>query len=714
MKEAFLYFLQNLLIIDGLILLLWLFDRKFHWKMGHLWRKILWLIICVRMLVPLEYHLSDFHEQWNGVRLEIQVKTNDTTSKTQEINETSLQNGIQIYEPVRKPESIIKENLQGESVDSTETSQSQTPWNILKEYWYFVLLIIWIIGFMLTLFYHILQYYIVKEFYFEEAYLCTNSKIIAIAEKICKQYRIRWKPKLYMKEQAATPMTFGYFCRKLIFPPNVYDESEIVLILQHEITHIKFYDAWYKTFLLFLCDLYWFNPVFLLMKRMAYRDVEYVCDEYVTKQMSGEEKKTYGTVILKTAIGKPSKQVPSVVQLSCSQKELKRRLHNLFEFKQWRLGFIPLLVSVIVVILLVTGVSITIKEIPAKIQISDGAAADPIADTFYTDNLEALNCQKDIESSYITDRYNGMNHYYIDESRTLWGTGYNHNWQLGIIDSQYLNSLEQIKEPVKIAENVIHVDVNCNSDFMIYLTEKGDLYGLGANLGGILRIPFSEEVLYDPTGGLAREPQLIMSDVAFASAGQECISVLTKDGKVWWWGEMRATCGTTGTGDMYSEGPMLMLENARYTVCGLDTAAAIDQQNNLWLWGCNVWGQCGLEGNDYRTEPYLAATDVEMVWPEYLTARQNIYDVDLWWGINPYLNTAEEQIVSYTYNTFIRKTDGKMYACGIDLGHYVKSVVYYGDLFIDGTDKPENYTHDYSPDFIEISVEETKIKTPDF
>ena len=726
MRETLLYLLQNLLVIDGLILLLWLLERMFCRNAGHLWRKVLWLFICIRMLIPMELHLWNLNENWTGVQFEIQVETSDTSSIVSEVNEADKKDGIQVYEPVRGSDITATDPLHGESYESADEKSELTIRDFLKEYSYLIFAVIWITGFIVTLFYHILQYYFVKEFYFEDAHPCTDRKILTLARSCAKKYHRKRTPLLYEKEQSATPMTFGYFRHKIIFPPQTYDEDEMELILQHEMTHIKFFDAWYKTFVLFICDLYWFNPIFLLMKRMAYRDVEYVCDEYVTKQMDALDKKNYGAVILKTVTEKYPRPVPSVVQLSCSQKELKRRLNNLFEFRKWGHGAFPLLISMVLIAILVMGISFTVKEVPMQlkkasdsvptdIQISKVTEDESMSGPYYTDDLEALSRQNDVESSYITERFNGWNHYFIDKSGTLWSSGANDLWQLGIAEEQYRNNHElKITTPVKIAENVIHVDMSTNSEFVIYLTDDGNLYGLGANLGGVLRMPVEYGYRLNPWESLALKPQLLMTDVAFASAGRRSISVLTKDGNVWWWGEMCATTGTTGPGYLYFKEPKLMLENARYTVCGHDTAAAIDQDNNLWLWGCNVWGQCGLEGNDYRKEPYLACSDVEMVWPEFLSTRQNVYDIELWWEMNPYCFTTEENVVDYAYNTFIRKTDGKMYACGIDLGHHVKSVAYYGDIFIDGTDHPENYTRDYSPDFITISVEEISTKEPQY
>ncbi len=204
--------------------------------------------------------------------------------------------------------------------------------------------------------------------------------------------------------------------------------------------------------------------------------------------------------------------------------------------------------------------------------------------------------------------------------------GENDSWQLGITKESDINNLDvTYTEPVKIAEHVVHVDANVNSTFVIWITEDGNLYGQGANTWGALRLPMKENEPWNPWLNLTMEPQLLMEHVTYASAGQECISVLTEDKKVWWWGRMQATTGTEGPGSLFAEEPRLMVENARYTVCGLATAAAIDEENRLWLWGCNVWGQCATEGEDYLEEPYMACTDVEMVWTDFLSTRQNVF-----------------------------------------------------------------------------------------
>ena len=91
-------------------------------------------------------------------------------------------------------------------------------------------------------------------------------------------------------------------------------------------------------------------------------------------------------------------------------------------------------------------------------------------------NLSLLNEQKDIESSYVTDFFNGFNHFWIDENGILWGTGYNEYGQLG---GGAELELIMHSTPVKIAENVIHISCDTNHRFLLFLTSDHKLYGLG-------------------------------------------------------------------------------------------------------------------------------------------------------------------------------------------------------------------------------------------
>lgn len=717
MREFFIYALQNLLVLDVLILVLGLLDGRFSWKSGHLWRKWLWLFVCIRMLIPIEIHLQDLNQAWKGWQVQLEVETEEISRTDREQEEEIWINGEPVLGQMPSGNTVTAQ-AEDSMKDAALSEEPGIPLEAAVErgesftdfLWKHKVLIlsgIWLLGFVVLLFYHILQYYLMRDFFFADARQCQNEKLTGLVEHWCRRYHIKKTPELLLKNQIPSPMTYGYFRTKLVFPPELLEEEEIPLVLRHELMHLKCRDSWYKFLILLICDLYWFNPVFRLMKRMAFQDVEYVCDEHVTREMLPEERKQYGAAILKVARCSSGKSVPAMVPFAVRKKDLKKRMKNLFAFRSWGKGAVPLLLALLTAGLLEMGITISIKEIPVQAAPEQAPVnweeEEVIAGTYPTDDLQALNRQKDAESSCITDRFTGFNRYYIDENGTLWGTGENDSWQLGITKESDINNLDvSYTEPVKIAEHVVHVDANVNSTFVIWITEDGRLYGQGANTWGVLRLPMKENEPLNPWLNLAGEPQLLMEHVTYASAGQECISVLTEDGKVWWWGRMQATTGTKGPGSMFAEEPRLMVENARYTVCGLATAAAIDEENRLWLWGCNVWGQCAAEGEDYLEEPYMACMDVEMVWTDFLSARQNVFEPESWMGMNPY-NMSEKACI-HTYTTFIRKTDGKMYACGMDLGAFVKSVQLFGDLYVENSERPEDYVRSYSPYFLPVDI----------
>lgn len=719
MREFFIYALQNFLVLDVLILILWLLEGRFSWKSGHLWRKWLWLFVCIRMLLPVEIHLQDLNQGWKGWQIQLEMETEESSRTDREQEEEIRINGEPTLGqmpsgdtvPAQSEDSAKEEVLSENNGISTEAETGKQEFfpGFIWKHKAMILAGIWLLGFLVLLFYHVLQYYLMRDFFFADARTCQDEKVTDLMRSWCRRYHIKKSPVLLWKEQIPSPMTFGYFRKKLVFPPELFAKEEMPLVLRHELMHLKYRDSWYKAIILVVCDLYWFNPVFWLMKKLAFQDVEYVCDERVTREMKPEEKQRYGAAIVKAARFSTGKPVPAMVPFALRKKDLKKRMHNLFAFRGWRGGFFPFLLALLSVGLLEMGITVSVKEVPVLAAAEQTPVnwenEEVIAGTYLTDDLQALNRQKDAKSSYITDRFTGFNHYYIDKDGTLWGTGENDNWQLGITKESDINNLDiTYTEPVKIAEHVVHVDANVNSTFVIWITEDGRLYGQGANTWGVLRIPMKENEPWNPWLNLAEEPQLLMDHVTYASAGQECISVLTEDGKAWWWGRMQATTGTEGPGSMFAEKPRLMLENARYTVCGLATAAAIDEENRLWLWGCNVWGQCATEGEDYLKDPYMACTDVEMVWTDFLSTRQNVFAPESWMGMNPY--HMSEKACIHDYTTFIRKTDGQMYACGMDLGALVKSVQLYGDLYIENSERPEDYVRSYSPYFLPIEIEE--------
>ena len=326
---------------------------------------------------------------------------------------------------------------------------------------------------------------------------------------------------------------------------------------------------------------------------------------------------------------------------------------------------------------------------------------------FCVDAMEAVEMKDDfaIEDYYYTSYATVENQYFIDENQVLWGYGRNEYGQLGI---GQVDDIETVyTEPVKIAESVVSVDSSCNNYFTIYLTDDGKLYGMGSNRLGLLGQPYVT-CYSDSDYVKVPEPVLLMENVAYASAGMKSIAALKKDGSVWWWGEYSSTYLTNADFDISSKAwqseedeknpakmlynhPRKVLENCIYAVTGNWNGAAITSDGELYTWGLNIFGECGLEikGDDYVRTPAKALDDVNMIWIEKIEdGRMEHEDLDV---------TKENTL--YSFNLFAQLRDGTMLAAGKDLDGKKKAIELTGDIV-----SPSIET--YSDTFVPIALEE--------
>ena len=310
---------------------------------------------------------------------------------------------------------------------------------------------------------------------------------------------------------------------------------------------------------------------------------------------------------------------------------------------------------------------------------------------------------------YITDRFTISNHYWIDEEGTLWGTGENNFYQLGINNIEDANGMgKSYSEPVKIAENVIHVDTSHNGYFVVYLTSDHKLYGLGANTRGVLLLPDinTDKDYYDYKYAMTATPVLLMDHVVYASAGTESVAALTDNKEVYWWGSINDYNSTTDKiAYVQSPKPKLMVRNAKFIMNGHIHSIAVDESGALWTWGGNVWGECGvLPTDDCIDTPQKVSDNVAMAWPDIMTNWQNRIPADKFPDSNPYLD------FDYACTLFVLKTDGNFYACGVNLGDDVRTIPICSidavqDTNRDGSfDSKDDFTHNYSYELTEIHV----------
>ncbi|MBQ9990609.1 MAG: hypothetical protein IJP31_06680 [Lachnospiraceae bacterium] len=276
---------------------------------------------------------------------------------------------------------------------------------------------------------------------------------------------------------------------------------------------------------------------------------------------------------------------------------------------------------------------------------------------------EPLNLELNIEDYYTTKTGFFANFYYIDENKVLWGSGYNDYGQLG----QGTQDDHFYEEPVKIAENVVHVDYS-EKGFVIYLTADHKLYGIGNTACGALMSygEFDLNTYMNPHKNCELTPKLLLEEVIFARCGKEDVACMKEDSSVWIFGTIAYDARM---GYYYSQ-PRKVLENAVLITGGWFNHAALLQDGTVWTWGYNLTGNCGVEGKRLVLEPEKVAEDVTFVWTGKFD--QNV-DFD-------HISEAPEINEGYFENTIIQKSDGSLWICGNQVGRRVKIIIPYYEL----------------------------------
>ena len=438
-----------------------------------------------------------------------------------------------------------------------------------------------------------------------------------------------------------TPMVFGILRPQIYLPvemkPEFYD-----CVLQHERIHLHRRDYLWKILAYLISIVHWMNPVVWLAYYLLCCDIEKSCDEAVTEHLEPEGRQEYAAVLLSMATDTTARRI-FAAPVCFDEGDIRGRIRHILKCRKTvgKLAALAVELCIIASLVLLTQKSVvssqkTEEDFTEMVTTEETEQVqEQDLPTIYIQQAEELQAPRPfrIENYYITERVTADNRYYIDNDGILWGSGYNENGQLGT--GSYETDFDKGQfDDVRIADHVVSVDADWNNNFCIYLTEDGNLYGLGLNMAGLLLGKDTVKQVYsDMNNDRVCTPTLLMKNVRYARAGREAIIVLKEDGTVYWWGQLRTTSSTTVGGYdeywsvtenplnlvkmMYLE-PHKVLDHCIYVDINAWNGAAITEAGELYLWGLNIFGQCGISKSenvyDFVREPKKVLDKVSMVW----------------------------------------------------------------------------------------------------
>lgn len=127
-----------------------------------------------------------------------------------------------------------------------------------------------------------------------------NSEAMPSLRKILADKKIKKRMEIKQVPGMAVPAIIGMKKVRILVPEHI-NETELHYTLLHEVQHYIHYDLYFMMLFQIVSIIYWWNPVFYILKHTAYKYLEYRVDYAVTKKISEEEKIDYLESIISLA-----------------------------------------------------------------------------------------------------------------------------------------------------------------------------------------------------------------------------------------------------------------------------------------------------------------------------------------------------------------------------------------------------------------------------
>lgn len=332
MERMFQAILEISLFAIPVILVLALCANLLGKRYGAKWRYLIWLVVAVRLCVPIQLSLPG--------RMEVM-----------QIQVPSVQSGTREVLAQRTPDYFVQketnEPIQQPSVERTQAvSEEKTDmFDFLLAYPY----VLWLCGVLGFLAWQGWKYYDFRRMLKRSRRKIMDASVLDTYYSLCREMGMEKRPAIYFCEALPSPLCVGFFQTTVYLNSEEREPAEMRLILKHELTHCKRKDLWFKGILLLARALHFFNPFVHGMARLAEKDMELSCDLAVMADCGMAEREAYSMAILRTVRETKSKNMQMSTAFSGGKEELKMRFENIFDMTQKKRGIALFLAAALVV-----------------------------------------------------------------------------------------------------------------------------------------------------------------------------------------------------------------------------------------------------------------------------------------------------------------------------------------------------------------------------
>ncbi|KGM97185.1 M56 family metallopeptidase [Clostridium botulinum] len=263
-----------------------------------------------------------------------------------------------------------------------------------------IVVYIWFIGIILASSYYIYSYLKFIKNIKCFSYEVTDEELVNIYNGLTCKFKINKKISLKYYNGISSPFGVGILNPSVILPKDFYNPTELKIILTHELMHFKKNDLLYKSLLVVVKIVYWFNPLVYVMCNIINLDCELACDESLLKNSGIEERKLYAMTLINSirVSNKFILKSDMVTSFNNSKNILKRRIVNMLNLKKKKRGIIVGTICAIIMTSSLISVNVFVEKAGKKLS---GNSCEVITDTSIKKEKSKININSNDNSKVL-------------------------------------------------------------------------------------------------------------------------------------------------------------------------------------------------------------------------------------------------------------------------------------------------------------------------
>lgn len=321
------------------ILILALCSNLLGKRYGAKWRYLVWLVVAVRLCVPLQLDLP-------GRMAVMRMEVPNVAVQMQEMR--SGQDAFVLKETQTVPipvETIAEMHTLQDLPLEAEHKASEIILDIFLSFPELV----WMLGVVLFLAWQGWKYVSFRRMLKRSRRKVLDASVLDTYYTLCRSMGMKKRPELYFCGGLPSPLCVGFWKQEIYINSEDREEGDIHLILKHELTHCQRKDLWCKGVLMLARAMHFFNPFVHWMAKLAEKDMELSCDLAVMENCGMAEREAYSMAILRTVKDAKSKNMQMSTAFSGGKEELKARFENIFDMTAKKRGIALFVAAALVV-----------------------------------------------------------------------------------------------------------------------------------------------------------------------------------------------------------------------------------------------------------------------------------------------------------------------------------------------------------------------------